>query len=243
MTEQQPPQNGAPRTPRNNSPQGASAGSLTRFWLFGAIGAVVLVGAVIAGVVVAGQFSDDEPPEYMGVRIQPPWPKPDFVLQDTAGNDYDIVEETKGYVTLIFMGYTHCPDECPTHMLDISQTLKEMDPEDAEQVKVLFVTTDPERDTPERMRQWLDLFHPEFVGLTADMDTLVAFQRTMGVQAAEQYEAEGIGEEGYGVAHAVFVFAFDRETNLAHLVYPIGIERDEWLNDLTNLVQEGWHES
>ncbi len=128
-------------------------------------------------------------------------------------------------------------------MFDIAETLKEMDPEDAEQIKVVFVTTDPERDTPEVIRRWLDLFNEDFVGLTADQETINQLQRAVGTQPAEQVESDRV--EDYEVNHAAYVMAFTKEDNLAYTVYPVmqdlsGFPREAWLNDMTLLVNEGY---
>jgi protein SCO1 len=184
---------------------------------------------------------------FRGVRVEPPIPKPDFTLTDTDGQEFDIGDETDGFVTLIYLGYTSCPDICPLHMFDIAETLKAMDPEDAEQIKVLFITTDPERDTPEVMRRWLDLFNPGFIGLTADQETLDQLQLAVGATPGRPYDTDRAGEDGYEVSHAAYVMAFAREDNLAHTVYPTldnatGFGRDAWLNDMTLLVREGWTE-
>jgi protein SCO1 len=189
------------------------------------------------------EVGGDEELQFQGVRVQPQIPKPDFTLTDTEGEPFDIKEETEGYVTLLYLGYTHCPDICPLHMLDIAETLKQMEPEDAERIKVVFVTTDPERDTPEIIRRWLDLFNEDFIGLTADQETIDQLQRAVGTQPAQQVESDRV--EGYEVNHAAYVMAFTKEDNLAYTVYPVmqdlsGFPREAWLNDMTLLVREGY---
>jgi protein SCO1 len=176
---------------------------------------------------------------FRGATINPPMPKPDFTLTDTSGEDFDLIEDTEGYVTLLYLGYTHCPDICPTHMLDIAYTLDAMDPADVEDIKVVFVTTDPERDTPEVMRKWLDLFNEDFIGLTADQATIDQLQIAMGIQPARGAVTDRSGPGGYEVSHAAYVLAFGRN-NVANLAYPFGMERDIWLNDIPLLVREGF---
>jgi protein SCO1 len=241
-------------TDRQPNQQSTNTSLLARYWMMGAIAAVVLVGAIGAGIFAAnlttgnGTANNDAIPEleiggerqYYGVRINPPWPKPELVLTDTDGNAFNIVEETEGYVTLVALGYTNCPDYCPMHMHDIATTLRAMDPEDAAQVKVVFITTDPDRDSPEVIRRWLDLFNPNFIGLTGTQDEVDRAQIALGVEPAQRQESDRVGPGGYEVNHALWVYAFERETNLARLVYPIGVEQDEWLNDITLLVREGY---
>src|SRR3982750_1080321 len=103
---------------------------------------------------------------YRGGLVTPPLPKPRFVLTDTSGAPFDFWNRTQGSVTLLFFGYTECPDQCPLHMAKIGVALKSLPPGVADQVKPVFVTTDPARDTPAVLRRWLDHFDPHFVGLT-----------------------------------------------------------------------------
>lgn len=237
---------------------------LGQYWIMGAVGAVVLAGAIFGGVAVAnlttGDDEDDEiphvdtgeQPEFFAPRVNPAWPKPDFVLTDTNGEPYDIQAETAGYVTVLILGYTNCPDECPTHLLNISRALEGMDADDAEEVKVLFVTTDPQRDSEAVIRDWLDNFNTEFVGLTGSQDELNQIQRELGISQdslAAPYEGQGEAAEDAGeylVQHSVVVYAFDKDTNLSHIAFPHtpdgSLGQDEWVHDLTKLVDEGWQE-
>jgi protein SCO1 len=248
-------------TDKKDDQNQVTTSTLTRYWVYGAVAAVVVAGSIFAGVVAANMTSgggsasgsnDDIPhfepgrdqPAFLAPQITPAWPKPDFVLTDTAGNPYDIQAETEGYVTVLALGYTHCPDECPLHMFNISQALSAMDTEDAERVKVLFITTDPERDTGEVIRRWLDNFNADFVGLTGSEEEIIAVQRELGVRPAEVGLEEG---DEYFLIHSAVVYAFDKDTNLSHIAFPHtpdgSLARDEWAHDLTKLVREGWQEN
>src|SRR6201993_4053801 len=114
---------------------------------------------------------------YRGGLVAPPLPKPRFVLTDTSGAPFDFWNRTVGSVTLLFFGYTYCPDQCPTHMANIGAALKKLPPGVADQVKLVFVTTDPARDTPAELRRWLDMFDTRFVGLTGNEAALEVVQR------------------------------------------------------------------
>src|SRR5271166_1749253 len=85
---------------------------------------------------------------YRGGLVTPPLPKPRFVLTDTSGGAFDFRQRTDGYVTLLFFGYTNCPDQCPMHMANLGAALKKLPGGIADQVKLVFVTTDPARDSP-----------------------------------------------------------------------------------------------
>jgi protein SCO1/2 len=173
---------------------------------------------------------------YRGGIVTPPLPKPRFVLTDTSGARFDFWNRTQGSVTLLFFGYTNCPDQCPMHMANIGAALKKLPPGIADQVKLVFVTTDPARDTPTELRQWLDSFDKHFVGLTGTEAALEAAQKAAGVPTAQKTAAPG---GNYAVAHANFVVAYTRD-NLAHVIYPGGVGKDDWTHDLPLLIRETW---
>jgi protein SCO1 len=173
---------------------------------------------------------------YRGGIVTPPLPKPEFVLTDTSGSPFDFWKRTQGSVTLLFFGYTNCPDQCPMHMANIGVALKKLPPGMADHVKLVFVTTDPARDTPEQLRRWLDNFDKHFVGLTGTEADLVAVQKAAGVPTAYK---TGLSNDNYGVAHANFVVAYTRD-NLAHVIYPGGVSKDDWVHDLPLLIQATW---
>ena len=126
---------------------------------------------------------------YAGNDLLEPFRRPAFTLTDTTGAAYDFKAETGGRPTLLFFGYTDCPDICPTTMADIALALRGLDREVAEQVEVVFVTTDPVTDTPEVLGEYLDRFDADlptsFVGLTGDQEAIHAAQLSAGVTPAE----------------------------------------------------------
>lgn len=164
-----------------------------------------------------------------------PAPKPNVTLTDTSGQPYNLMQQTQGYVTLVYFGYTHCPDVCPATMANIGTVMKQLPAKVSSRIKVVFVTTDPQRDTPAVNRAWLDHFSPSFVGLTGDQASINKALATAGLPPAQQ-EADGTG--GYGVDHAAFVLAYTPD-NLAHVVYPEGVTLADWKSDMTQLVQKG----
>lgn len=174
---------------------------------------------------------------YRGVMLPAPVQKPATVLTTTDGAPYDLRERTRGQVTLLFFGYANCPDVCPVHMANIATVLAGMPYEQARSIQVIFVTVDPERDTPEKLRAWLDRFDPRFVALTGDSATLAAAQRELGVSPAVKEEIGGAA--GYAMAHAAQVYAFTTD-GLAHLVYPFGTRQTDWVHDLPRLLEERW---
>jgi protein SCO1/2 len=173
---------------------------------------------------------------YHGGLVTPPLPKPKFTLTDTSGAPFDFWLETQSYVTLLFFGYTHCPDECPLHMANIANSLQQMSPEVGKQVKVVFVTTDPGRDSAAVLRAWLDHFDEGFIGLTGSEAAIAAAQRTAHIPLASKTVNTN---QNYEVRHASFVLAYTKD-NLAHVIYPGGVTSTDWEHDLPLLVKEAW---
>ena len=173
---------------------------------------------------------------YRGGLVTPPLPKPRFVLTDTSGAPFDFWNSTQGSVTLLFFGYTYCPDQCPLHMANIGVALKKLPAGVANQVKLVFVTTDPARDTPLVLRRWLDNFDTKFIGLTGSDAVIEQVEKAAGVPPARKTEPRN---GAYSVAHANFVVAYTRD-NLAHVIYPGGVSKDDWIHDLPLLIKETW---
>jgi protein SCO1/2 len=175
-------------------------------------------------------------PTYHGGLVSPPLPKPNFTLTDTSGAPFDFWSETQGYVTLLFFGYTRCPDECPLHMANIASGLQQLPVEVREEVKVVFVTTDPARDSAVVLRAWLDNFDARFIGLTGSEAAVAAAQRAAYIPPASKTAHTG---QDYGVNHASFVLLYTKD-NLAHVIYPSGVTATDWVQDLPLLVKEAW---
>jgi protein SCO1/2 len=173
---------------------------------------------------------------YRGGLITPPFAKPQFTLTDTSGAPFDFRLETQRFVTLLFFGYTHCPDECPLHMAAIAMGLRQLPDEIRSQVKVVFVTADPSRDNSTVLRAWLDQFDKRFIGLTGNAANIEAAQRAARVPAASKTV---LADKAYELAHASFVLAYTKD-NMAHVIYPGGITPMDWAHDLPLLVKEEW---
>jgi protein SCO1/2 len=199
---------------------------------------VVMSGVVMSGREVKGAPTHTGQPAatYRGGLVAPPLPKPRFILTDTSGAPFDFWNRTRGSVTLLFFGYTYCPYECPMHMENVGVALKKLPPDIADQVKLVFVTTDPARDTPVQLRRWLDNFDKHFVGLRGTKAALKAVEQAAGVPVTQQTD---LGKRDYSFAHANFVVAYTKD-NLAHVIYPGGISKDDWMHDLPLLVNETW---
>ena len=176
---------------------------------------------------------------YRGIVLETPLAKPQFTLTTTDGRPFDFRRETDGSLTLLFFGYTNCPDICPVHLGNIHAVLQQMPYNVSSRTKVVFVTTDPERDTPEKLRAWLDNFDPSFIGLRGSLEEVNAIQAKLNLPPAVQ-EAAANDTSKYNMGHAAQVLAFSPDDDLAHVVYPFGIRQQDWANDLPKLVADRW---
>jgi protein SCO1/2 len=126
---------------------------------------------------------------YAGLDLAEPYRRPSFTLTDTTGAPFDFTAATAGKPTLLFFGYTNCPDVCPTTMADIAVALRGLDAALVRELQVVFVTTDPTRDTPAVLGEWLGRFDADlptsFIGLTGDQATIDQAQLSTGVPLAE----------------------------------------------------------
>ena len=181
--------------------------------------------------------ADRAPAAYHGGLVTPPIPKPRFTLTDTAGAPFDLQAKTQGSVTLLFFGYTHCPDMCPLQMNMIARAVKTLPAAVQSQFIVVFITTDPERDTPQVLRSWLDHFDKRFIGLTGSLAAVEAAQLAAKIAPAKKSPVRSDG--AYEVGHAAFVFAYTKD-NLAHVIYPVGLGSEDWMHDLPLLANEQW---
>jgi len=209
-----------------------------------------------------GAASADKPatgasPGYHGVEPQPVLARPQYVLTDTSGRSYDFQAETKGRPTYVYFGYTHCPDLCPTAMADIAAALRKVSPALRTQARVVFVTTDPTRDTASVLRRWLDQFSTDFIGLLGSPAALAAAQTVTGIRPAypdgvtptlaghpDQHVSEKgtaphehFGPLGYAVAHSAVIFAYDSSDHLP-VVYPGGVTPSDIADDLPLLARK-----
>lgn len=192
------------------------------------LGVGILLGIVLIALV---STQTAPPPAFQGSIIDPPIPAKDFQLHDQNGNLFRLSDE-RGKVVLLFFGYTFCPDVCPATLVafrDIYEGLGK----DAERVAFVFVTVDPNRDTPEQLKNHLALFSPDFIGLTDNEETLSPVW-------ADYYIVPqivpGAGAAGYTVDHSSRVYVIDPQGDL-HLTFPFGLSAEAMLQDVKTLLK------
>lgn len=171
----------------------------------------------------------------LGTAPFTPLEKVSFTLTDTEERPYDFRARTDGHITLLFFGYTYCPDICPVHMATLSGALRELDAEARDRVRMVFVSVDPARDTPERLRQWLSAFDSTFVGLTGTDEQIaeaLAFYRYPPPETS--------GEEvGYTVGHPASIYAFTPD-DLGRAMYGVETTKAMWVHDLELMAEHEW---
>ncbi|MFJ8008931.1 SCO family protein [Streptomyces fagopyri] len=166
--------------------------------------------------------------------LDKPFEKPDLVLTDTHGKKYDFLAETKGRPTLIYFGYTHCPDVCPTTMSNLAVARKQLPKAEQNALRVVFVTTDPGRDTPAALGKWLKGIDPDFTGLTGDFATVQAGARTLGITI----EPTTKDKNGKLVSvHGTQVIAFSPKTDKGYVLYSEAATVDDYTKDLPKLIK------
>jgi protein SCO1/2 len=176
---------------------------------------------------------------YNGGVATPPFKKPALTINDTSGKPFDITKATEGELTLFYLGYTNCPDVCPTQMADIAAAMKTLSPDVQSKIKVVFVTSDPARDTGPALSKWLAKFDPNFIGLVPTPDQLLKVTEALDMPPIQTEQIPG---GGYAVDHAAYVLAYTKD-NLAHVIYPSGVTTDDYKADLPNLALHGFQGS
>jgi protein SCO1/2 len=161
--------------------------------------------------------------------------KPSGTLTADDGKAYNIRTQTKGVVTLLYFGYTHCPDLCPLTMSNTAVALRELPMADQSKVRVLFVSVDPYRDTLARLRSWLGSFNPAFIGLRGTLKQVEAFEQQTGLPDGPEF-SDGAGQ--VQLDHATEMFAYGTD-NVAHDAFWPSTPPADIANDLKLLIAGG----
>ncbi len=195
------------------------------------------VGLLLGLVLVAG-LTLNRPYTFRGSVIDPAVPAADFTLTDAQGGDFTLRDQ-KGALVLVFFGYTTCPDVCPATLGEMREIRRRLQADSrlaqqAESIRYVFITVDPQRDTPERMGSYVSTFDPTFIGLTGSEEELEPVWKSYGVYRAIN---ETTSAAGYLVDHTARVYLIDQAGNL-RLTYAFGTPIDDMLQDVRYLLKQ-----
>jgi protein SCO1/2 len=181
----------------------------------------------------AAWFFMDQNYTYQGVLIDPPAEATDFSLNDQNGNPFRLSNQ-RGEIVLIFFGYTNCPDVCPVTLSEFKRIKAQLG-DQADQVRFVFITVDPERDTQERMLAYMNNFDSTFIGLRGERVALEPIWKAYGVYQ----ERQDLGSAaGYLVDHSARIYLIDQQGRW-RLNYAYGMEIEKITSDLQHLLREG----
>jgi len=169
-----------------------------------------------------------------GVVLPKPYDVPHLRLIDTRDASH-VLDGSSKPVTLVFFGYTHCPDICQVVMANLASALTRLDPAQRAKVGMLFVTTDPARDDPRTLREYLDRFDPRFEGLTGPLPRIVAAGKALGVPIQKGAK---LPSGGYEVSHGTQVVGV-LPGGTAPVVWTEGTSPADIAADLTTILDHG----
>jgi protein SCO1 len=165
---------------------------------------LIFIGLVITGFVYKVKQSEAEP-ELSALVYPIARPLPDFEMMDHQGERFDN-DQFLGKWSVVFFGFTNCPTICPTIMADLNKVAKSLAPKTYKEIQFVFISIDPERDTVERLSQYIPHYNPDFIGLTSDLDTLTKLTKSMGVAFLKVPMA---GSDNYDMQHSDRLFIID----------------------------------
>ena len=196
----------------------------------GPIFAAAAVVLLLAGAAIVF-FSQDaaEPRTMTAGAYDPPHAAPEFSLRGSDGSEVTLARY-RGKIVLLTFGFTHCAAVCPTTLATLAQARSGLD-EAADEVQVVFVTVDPQRDSAAHMEQYLAAFDPSFIGATGDPHVLAEVREDYGVTAVK----EGTGPD-YAMAHTSSVFLIDRAGKLRAMM-PFGHGADDFMRDIELMLE------
>jgi protein SCO1 len=166
-----------------------------------------------------------------GTLLDPPMEAPDFELESADGALAK--DDLAGQLVVLFFGFTHCPDVCPDTMARLARAMRELDERQQEQIQVVLVSVDPERDSPDKLQQYAGAFHPSFIGATARQEEIDRIASGYGIY---QVRVPLEGEEGYTIDHTAAVLVLNRRGETV-LIWSYGTTSEEMASDLAFLLR------
>jgi protein SCO1 len=189
--------------------------------------------ALLVLVLVTAAVTLTRPYIFHGSVIQDTYQAPDFSLPDGRGTEFHLAEQ-RGKVVLIFFGFTNCPDICPTTLADFKQVYQRLG-KDADKVDFVYITVDPDRDTPQEIADYAARFEPSFYGLSGTEQQLKPVWKSYGVY--RKLDKQSPTDTSYEVEHSTQVYAIDPSGNL-RLTFAYGTPVDDILQDVRHLIKK-----
>lgn len=164
-------------------------------------------------------------------------PISDFTLIDHHSQPFTLAD-LRGKWSLIFFGFTHCPDVCPGTLFELQQfnaSMQQSLPAETQRPQILFISVDPERDTPAKLEQYLSYFDPGFIGITGDHAQLLPFTRQLGIAYLIDPHKAGTGQ--YNVAHTASILLTDPRGRL-YGVFPSPHDAEKMSADVLAIIED-----
>ena len=191
-----------------------------------------LLGLVLSGC-ASGQGIDGTADDgYYGAVLTEQYVVPDVTLTDDGGAPYNLRTDTTTPLTLLFYGYTHCPDICGTVMSSLASSLTRLDDDERDRIQVVFITTDPARDDAQALHRYVGRYDPTFIGLTGSIDDIRTAGDAMGVFIGKGHK---LPSGGYDVSHGTAVIAIDSHDR-SPIVWTEGTSSSQFATDLARLL-------
>ena len=169
-----------------------------------------------------------------GVVLPKPYDLPDLTLENTSSKPFDVGTDLTKPLTLVFFGYTNCPDICQVVMADIASALTRLEPHQRGKVAMVFITTDPARDDVRTLRGYLHRFDPSFSGLTGDLTEIVALGRAVDVHIEK---GDKLPSGGYDVGHGTQIVGVLPD-GTAPFVWTQGTDPASLAEDITKILND-----
>lgn len=197
--------------------------------LLAGIGTLLLLIVIVTAVLFFGK-----PDQFRGTYYVEPYPVAGEIELARADGSVFKLSDERGDIVLLFFGYTSCPDVCPTTLADMKLAIQAMKPAEAEQIKVVFITVDPERDTPDRVQEYVDHFSTSFIGLSGEESVLEKIWSDYGI-FREVMDSESA--TGYLVNHTARILLIDRSGYL-RISFPYDAPVEDIIHDLKLVLKE-----
>lgn len=192
-----------------------------------------ILSGLVALIALFVLFKLTNPHTFHGSVVQSTEPSYNFTLTGADGKSVSL-NDYSGKIVFIYFGYTFCPDICPATLANVGQALRKIGEDKASQVQTIMISLDPERDTPEKLAEYVAHFHPSFIGITGSQDELAKVTSLYGIFYEKHVEA---GATGYLIDHTATLLVLDRQGYLK-LVFPFGVTSEEIADDLEYMLTQ-----